>query len=346
MITVYQSAREKIIQSIIKTEAKGNNSDYKKALLNQVENIIYGLNKDALNWSQDTLPRYYKQGIEETNKQLKKMGVIPSVNASFAKVHELAVETVVKNTSDKLIDANLFIGRQINDNIRQAGLEAVQEKFTTGLTVRETKDFLVNSLLESGLGGIKDKLGRVMQIESYAQMIARSTTREATNRATMNQLIALGYDLVQMSEHGSPCPLCAPLEGRVYSISGEDKRFPALDIAYDGDYANIHPNCAHVLTPYIEDFVDNLKEDIANSNRPFEIDERAKQQIESYNKIQAVKTELRNDRKLYEKYKIVLGEDAPKSFSGFRKMKGSDSENWQNIKQIYKQKSQVLKGGS
>ena len=62
---------------------------------------------------------------------------------------------------------------------------------------------------------------------------------------------------VTIPTHFPTCELCAPYQGRIYSISGKDERFPRLfDTAFAGGYANIHPNCQHVVTPYIEAFAE------------------------------------------------------------------------------------------
>lgn len=68
-------------------------------------------------------------------------------------------------------------------------------------------------------------------------------------------------DLYEISSHGTTCAICAPLEGRVYSKSGNDPDFPPLASAFGkvdsngpdsltNSYLNIHPNCLHVLTPW------------------------------------------------------------------------------------------------
>jgi hypothetical protein len=95
------------------------------------------------------------------------------------------------------------------------------------------------------------------------------------------------------------------LQGRVYSISGKDKRFPPLNKAFSGSYANIHPNCRHTLTPYIEAFQD-VEKDMAYSNRPFEVEPEMEKSLDKYKAEQKFKATFRKDRNLYEKYKLLL----------------------------------------
>ena len=57
--------------------------------------------------------------------------------------------------------------------------------------------------------------------------------------------------------------------------------------------------------------------------------------IEKYHKEQTRKTQLRNDRNQWERYKSKLP-DAPKTLSGFRAMKKANSEKWQNLQGRYR----------
>ena len=96
-----------------------------------------------------------------------------------------------------------------------------------GQTVRETRNILVNSLSQKGFKAIRYKNGNMVNITAYSQMVARTTAVEALNTGRFNQLRTDNYDLVKMSEHFGACPICGPLQGRVYSISGNDNRYPS-----------------------------------------------------------------------------------------------------------------------
>jgi len=139
-----------------------------------------------------------------------------------------------------------------------------------------------------------------------------------------------------MSSHPGSCPICQQFEGRVYSISGKDKRFPKLDVAFSSGYANIHPNCRHTLEPYIEE-LNNVNEDMINSNRPFIKPSKADRQVQAYYQVQKEKAKLRSDRLLWEKYRTVLPNDTPSTFAGFRRMKNSNSDNYKELKRKYRE---------
>lgn len=335
LIDIYIKAQENLIKTIAEKEAKGSTAAYQKSLLKQVMQILQDLDNEAKKWSNDTIPDYYQQGIDDAIQGLKDLGQdVGSVN--FNQIHQGAIQAIVNSCYGDLNNVNNYIGRHIQDTIRQAGIDAVTNKIATGQTVKECKQNIVNKFIDEGVNAIKDKRGRNISLNAYASTVARSTTREATNTATTNQLTGLGYDLVKMSSHLTTCPLCATYQGRVYSISGNSPDYPPLDTAFSGDYANIHPNCVHVISPYIPELDDNADSLKEFSNRSFDISEVDKKTIDDYNKQQADKRQLRDDRNQYQKYKSLLPDDVPKDFANFRKLKYNNSDKWTELKDNYR----------
>jgi hypothetical protein len=337
LIKVYQQAQQTLINLIAYKEARGNVTWYQETLLKQVRQVLMELNTYSATWARDAINEAYGMGAQEAFSALLSMGVSVNTPETFARLNERVIALLVANTQSMLFSGVSFVGRQIEDSVRQAGLEEAQQKFATGSTVREMKRNLVQKLVDQGLNGIRDKRGRMISLDAYAATVARSTTREATNTGTMNQLTNNGYDLVRMSSHATTCAICAVYQGRVYSISGNDSRYPALSIAFRNGYANIHPNCRHVIAPYIPALADNFEGDRDFSNRSFDIDGRSKTAIERYNKDQADKRRLRLDRQQWERYKLALGADAPKTLSGFRRMKESNSQRWIDLQSDYRE---------
>ena len=332
LIDVYTKAQEQLVKIIKEKEAKGTMTAYQKSLLNQVMGQLNKLDNEAKNWTDETIPDSYNAGADAVDSYLKNNGL----DTGFSQLNTGAIQALIDDCYGKLNDANNFIGRRIQDAVRQAGIDAVAQKLAQGQTVNQCKKNLIQSLLDEGITCIKDRRGRNINLSSYAEVVARSTTREATNTATLNQLQNYGYDLVKMSSHSPTCSICAIYQGRVYSISGKDSDYPPLDTAYSGDYANIHPNCAHVLEPYIPALADNPEGDMDFSNRPFELSDKDKSMIEQYNKQQAQKAQLRRDRQQYEKYKSILGDDVPNSFANFRQMKYNNTDKWDELKSNYR----------
>lgn len=150
---------------------------------------------------------------------------------------------------------------------------------------------------------------------------------------TLEMAKSFNTDLVEMSKHYCCCGECAKYQGRVFSISGKDKRFPKLpDEVFI--YGGIHENCNHSFRPftYGASFPLSCKaEDIISySNRPF-IDDRSDEEKLEYENKQKAQKEIEEDRKNYDKICEFLPDIAPKSFGGYRKMKNANSKNFQKI---------------
>ena len=269
-------------------------------------------------------------------KDIEALGI--TSNDTFTQLHKEAIELIADNTVNGLNGATDVVGRRIEDAIRTIALEDASMKFATGQTIRQFQKELINDLINNNINCMQDKLGRNIPISAYAETVARSIVAETQNTCVKNVMKENNHDLVKMSTHYTACPVCVPYEGRVYSLSGKDKRFPSIKNVpgYSAGYNNIHPRCSHRISPYIEKYNDVAK-DIRNSNKPFDIPKEKEASVNQYYEEQQKKAVLRNNKKQYEKIKIALGEEAPKSFQGYLRMKNSNSDNYKELKRKYRE---------
>lgn len=168
----------------------------------------------------------------------------------FAGVHTQAARVVAANLATKLDAAEQLIGRRTDDAFRRVALEIVGERgVIAGQTRREVSAALQRQLIEEGVTdavtGFVDRGGRRWQLDTYAEMVARTTTREAMTAGTANRMGELGLDLVTISDHSTDCEICKPFEGNTYSLTGAT---PGYDVLPDGG-PPWHPHCWHVMTP-------------------------------------------------------------------------------------------------
>ncbi len=98
----------------------------------------------------------------------------------------------------------------------------------------------------AGAGNVININGRYYNLRSYARLVGNTRLAEAASEASFNAVLAMGNDLVQVSDHGRTDQICDEHAGKVYSISGADKRFPRLQRR-----PPFHPHCRHVLLPFI-----------------------------------------------------------------------------------------------
>lgn len=157
---------------------------------------------------------------------------------------------------------------------------------------------------------------------------------------TLETAKTLGTDLVEMSKDYCTCGECAKYQGRIFSISGKDSRFPKLPEQVF-IYGGIHKGCRHTFHTYTDGISTpqycTKEEAIAYSNRPF-IDDRSEEEKAEYEKKQQEEKMMIQDRINYDKICEFLPDIAPKSFGGYRKMKNSNSKNFQKILEEAKKK--------
>jgi hypothetical protein len=87
--------------------------------------------------------------------------------------------------------------------------------------------------------------------------------------------------------------------------------------------------------PYIEALSDDFKGDMEKSNKPFELTEKDKRQLEKYSEEQKEKARLRLDRDQWQRYKLSMPKETP-NFASFRRIKNSNSEKYQDLLSNYR----------
>lgn len=253
LIRIYQDAQKRLITEITSAQARGatGTAAYKRAILANVNQILAELQGQSAVWVAQNIPAEYRAGLEAANKsadaQYKAAGEIPPVYPSeFASVHQEALRVLIDDTNRTFTELISYTGRNIDDMIAEANREAIAAKLASGSTVDQAAAILSEMLTQRGITAFEYKRNGqtvYMQLDRYAAMVARSTTAEVQNQASLLQAQEIAGDLVKMTTHSPTCPICYPLQGRVYSISGKTKGYPKLQVAYSGGYANIHPNC-------------------------------------------------------------------------------------------------------
>ena len=297
-----------------------------------IETIFYHSDKDAAGYANArTLTVAQTDVVQQLSNNL------------LGEIMEMA------GTARKSVEAVFTIARLENDPFRRLTLEQVLRQEAAGSPwIRSSRD-LVKKMERDGITAFVDKSGRRWSLRAYGNMAVRTTARQAEVAAL---LTADDHDLWQIIKIGSTCPVCAPLEGRVYSKSGTDPDYPPLSMAFGkvdpagGDnlantWLNIHPNCLHMLTKYTtvgktekqirrdRDFSDPEK-------NPVTKDPRSKKQIAAYREKERNRRKLLADMKQHKEYRAVLGREVPKDFAKFREMKYNGSGKWNKLQSLYR----------
>lgn len=140
------------------------------------------------------------------------------------------------------------ITQQINiseDKINKLIAQGFIEKGSVNASSMNLRKELLKKAKDGNIITIIDKNGkpRNYKVKDYAEMVTRTKTINAAAQSTIDIAQTVGSDLVQLSSHNTNCPICAPVEGKIYSITGADPDFPRLTFEVP-----LHPNCEHSLT--------------------------------------------------------------------------------------------------
>ena len=235
----------------------------------RIDMLIKKLNRMSIRWVKESVPAAYKKSYVVAKTSLEILGA--KKDALFnAQKHRLSIEDYIEKTMKDLVNANQSIKNNVNMYLylarrASAGLmqiqqfdpmdEAVISKIITdtmeagrerAYASNRIYDYLRLKLLD---GNFIDKAGRNYNLRSYSKMVARTRLREAQTEAVENMCEQYDNDLVQWSKHADPCPICAPHEGKIYSLSGKHPVYPQLIVRPPRD---THPNCEHNISPTSE----------------------------------------------------------------------------------------------
>lgn len=252
LIKLYKRAEKRLVRIISTKTVKGQVTDFYESMLKQVKLELMRLQVQSAKLSKDIVSELYLEAYEKSMKDLQ----IASIADGYTKLHTEAIEVLSDNLINNFSEVNYQVGRKIEDTIRNIGLTNTQIKFATGQTIKELQKELIQNLIYEGIGGITDKRGRVIPFVTYAELLSRSIVAETQNTCVLNVAKEHDKDLVKMTQHNSACPVCQKYEGKIYSLSGKNDKYPYLKSipGFNKGYNNIHPRCRHRISVYIEKF--------------------------------------------------------------------------------------------
>jgi hypothetical protein len=92
---------------------------------------------------------------------------------------------------------------------------------------------------------------------SYANMYARTRSREVEDEIMSIEMKEDGLDVVQINDVSTTTPICLQYENKYFSLTGATPQLPILDIL-----PPFHPNCRHRKFP-----VENYKSSMLSNNK-------------------------------------------------------------------------------
>lgn len=162
---------------------------------------------------------------------------------------------------------------------------------------------------------------------------SREPLSSEERKSILKECKYLDTDLVEVGNSGVCCETCAKYRNRIYTLTGKDFRFPKLP-------KDFHKSCGLSIHPYILEVSEPTfpcSDPIAYSNRPF-VDDRTAEDLarrnewlKKLNKTPEIIRAPSLTRIIYYRLVQEFPELAPKSLSGFSRMRSSNSKNYQAL---------------
>ena len=351
---LFLRTEQELIREITRKRAAGHVEYAEVAALERVQKILQ--NMVDTSWSY--VPVMIEKIFYHSDKDAAGYTNARTITGTRSVTQIAIMEQLANNLQGELMEMagtakrsveNVFtIARLENDPYRKLALEQILRQEAAGKPWIKSSQDLVKELETNGITGFTDKAGRKWSMQTYGNMAVRTTARQAEVAAL---LTSDEYDLWQITKVGTTCPVCAPLEGRVYSKSGTNPDYPPLTVAFgkvdpygsndlSNTYLNIHPNCLHSLVKYttIGKSAEQIQKDKNFSSvekNPLSRDPRTKKQIAAYREKEKNRQRLLRDMKQHKEYRSILGNDIPKDFAKFRELKYNNAEKWDKIHILY-----------
>lgn len=144
-------------------------------------------------------------------------------------------------------------------------------------------------------------------------------------KSDLKRYTELGYDLTMTNTFNGCCSECAKYRKRVYSISGNDKRFHKVPLSWDCTCQGLVFLLFAESSTSAEYFPDN--DYIGYSNRPF-VDDRTDEEKRLHQHFidRQIYEEIHNrDVRNYNFLRYFLPEDTPKSMSAYSRMRNNNT---------------------
>jgi len=341
LIQLYSIADERLRALIQSLEEGSFGRRRKEELLRQIEAIIEELTGTAGEQMAEIVASQYRSGATAAIEQMTTAGIATKAIEQTLKplIHQQAAQAIMDESFYSILEASDNMSKDAKQRIEKAVKTANERSLLEGVSRRQATKDAVAEVNSRGITGIIAKNGAEIPADKYMAGVVQYHQRKAHVTGVENMAVQNGQDLVYVNFVGITCSLCAKYQGRVYSISGSDKRFPKLDLR-----PPYHSHCVHSLSVWIEEYTpaDEVDQTIKDSNRSFEKDNRTEANIKRYNELQREKSRKNETRKQWIRYKAVLPNDTPnlQQFAG-HKVRGT--KKYGELQELYRKMNIEIK---
>ena len=266
LLAIYRSAQREISAQVIAAVKSGDLTiaGQRRAQLARLLALLDQIGAQTDPMASRLVAQAHSDGAALAATQIAGAAVTaPEIPGSFAGIQREAISTLQDAILGRLSDSRRTVGRQAQDIYRKAGLQAAtRAHLGVDGSTRTAKRQLMLSLMKdkqvarlmadsNGAVGFVDKAGKRWGLDTYAEMVVRTTTREAAVQGSIDRMVSHGVNLARVSVHSDSCDICKPYEGRLVSLDGQVTTYQGESAMDASTIPPYHPNCAHSLSPVV-----------------------------------------------------------------------------------------------
>ena len=221
IIALLYKRGEKAIKAAI--DSNLDNPDRLRSLTDRIRRELL---VNAASWLGTSIPGLYMAG---------------SRAGSLQGPHAKAAQAMATQEMNRFREVDAQLSRHIEEVIAESEKRRVQAALAN-----KKADY---TGLKGRIIGHKMIDGKELGIADYIEMVAITAARNSFNEGSINRAVEQQEDLVLISREIRPntCDVCREWAGKIVSISGRSREYPALDTALEQGL--MHPNCIHHILP-------------------------------------------------------------------------------------------------
>ncbi len=293
-----------------------DNKTYLSRYAKDLQRIVRESMYDSYKRGRSSQEAKEQKAIRKGHRPPKKAPPLSSNDVNGGKIVEL-----INSAHHNLTEKTHAILRQADDVYRQTIFKS-QMFFATGsVTLPQAIDMATKDFLSRGLATITYKDGRIVPIDTYAEMYLRTNTSRAFVTGEGTRRNEWGESLVISTSKGAACPFCLEWQGVVMiddvysggSAGDYGGKYPLLSTAIASGY--YHPNCKDSFTGYypgINDAPGKMTDaEISEAQRVYKLEQRQRyneRQVRKYKRLEAGSVEPGNKEKYGGKVKAWQAE--------------------------------------
>ena len=243
-------------------------------IVNQINAILTGSINPLRGLFSDAVDSIYYEASEDAEKRLLNADInqnafsvieLEAVKALYTSLDEIKsgfnqqIEQIMGNGALNLSrDLERF-----NSEVQRDIANELAKGITTGDSAIKMRTKIEKLIEDNNYKGVQVESKRTASgfinytIKSAVKRLTQSSLIRASTTAVLERSIERGNDIVRISKHGDPSPMCQPYQGDKFSISGKHATYPSLaSVMWDGKYVRgsgiHHPYCRHSLTVAID----------------------------------------------------------------------------------------------